>query len=134
MSRLDDLLAMRARIETEIKVELDAQRRVDALMAEVGMKGSGPSPIETTLTRVADLHSITVEDITGDSRRRECVQARHIAAYLLRGIGMSYPSIGRTLGCDHTTVMHGVRRVETTTALKALALTVMTTDTEEDVA
>lgn len=49
-------------------------------------------------------------DITGRSRRRVAVVARHHAFMLLRHGGYSYPEIGRAMGVDHSTVQYGVRR------------------------
>lgn len=53
--------------------------------------------------------------LTGD-RRRDVVWARHVAMWLARRAGLSLPAIGRALGCDHTTVLNGVRRVDRTAA------------------
>jgi hypothetical protein len=66
-------------------------------------------------TEVIKAHSdVTLRDL--DSRRRAAhvVLARHIAMYLIKTMtGKSLPEIGRRLGDrDHTTVLHGIRKVE----------------------
>jgi hypothetical protein len=61
-----------------------------------------------------DYPGVTLTDI--DSRRREStvVRARHIAMYLIKNKTLkSLPEIGRRFGGrDHTTVLHGIKKVE----------------------
>ncbi len=54
------------------------------------------------------------KDITGEKRRPDLVQARQIAMFLCRELlGHSYPVIGRVFGGkDHSTVMHGVKKIK----------------------
>ncbi|HEX3099386.1 MAG TPA: chromosomal replication initiator protein DnaA [Patescibacteria group bacterium] len=63
---------------------------------------------------VANFYSITMEDLLKQSRRKEYVKPRQTAMYLARKeLGSSFPSIGEFFGGrDHTTVMHGVEKVE----------------------
>ncbi len=63
---------------------------------------------------VASFYSITTDDLIKQSRRKEYVKPRQAAMYLTRKeLGSSYPSIGEFFGGrDHTTVMHGVEKVE----------------------
>lgn len=63
---------------------------------------------------VASFYSITVDDLLKQSRRKEFVKPRQTAMYLARKeLGSSFPSIGEFFGGrDHTTVMHGVEKVE----------------------
>ncbi len=63
---------------------------------------------------VASFYSITMEDLIKQSRRKEYVKPRQAAMYLTRKeLGSSFPSIGEFFGGrDHTTVMHGVEKVE----------------------
>ncbi len=63
---------------------------------------------------VANFYSITLEDLLKQSRRKEFVKPRQTAMYIARKeLGSSFPSIGEFFGGrDHTTVMHGVEKVE----------------------
>lgn len=63
---------------------------------------------------VAVFYSITMEDLLKQSRRKEFVKPRQTAMYLARKeLGSSFPAIGEFFGGrDHTTVMHGVEKVE----------------------
>jgi chromosomal replication initiation ATPase DnaA len=77
--------------------------------------------IITACIRLFDLES---EQFFQDARGQHhtIVDARHVAMELLRRDGLSYPSIARTLGLwDHTSAMHGVRRVMRDERLRALA-------------
>lgn len=71
-----------------------------------------------TLTKIAEFvanfYSITVDDLIKQSRRKEFVKPRQTAMYLARKeLSSSFPSIGEFFGGrDHTTVMHGVEKVE----------------------
>jgi chromosomal replication initiator protein len=62
---------------------------------------------------VASFYRVSVHDIRSDRRTSELIRARHAAFYLAKVITQrSYPEIGRRMGGrDHTTVLHGVRRV-----------------------
>jgi chromosomal replication initiator protein len=61
-----------------------------------------------------DFFKIESEDLLSAKRNRELVWPRQIVMYLLRHeMNLSYPIIGRELNKkDHTTVMHGVQKIE----------------------
>ncbi len=64
------------------------------------------------LSHVARAADMTVEDLTGPSRRRTYAHARFVVVWLIRQKcpHMSYPAIGRLLGNrDHTTALHADR-------------------------
>lgn len=68
---------------------------------------------------------IAPAEVTGQSRQRECIDARHVAAAAARFCGASYPLIGQILGGrDHTTAMHAVSRVGEDARLRRIALEV----------
>lgn len=57
---------------------------------------------------------VPAKEILGEKRRPDLVQARQLARYLCRELlGHSYPVIGRMFGGkDHSTVMHGVKKIK----------------------
>jgi chromosomal replication initiator protein len=63
---------------------------------------------------VASFYSITIDDLIKQSRKKEYVKPRQTAMYLIRKeLEISFPSIGDFFGGrDHTTVMHGVEKIE----------------------
>lgn len=63
---------------------------------------------------VANFYGISMEDLVKQSRRKEFVKPRQTAMYIARKeLGNSFPSIGEFFGGrDHTTVMHGVEKLE----------------------
>jgi chromosomal replication initiator protein len=63
---------------------------------------------------VAEFYQVTMEDILKQSRRKEHVKPRQTAMYLARKeLNSSFPTIGEFFGGrDHTTVMHGVDKIE----------------------
>jgi chromosomal replication initiator protein len=74
-----------------------------------------PRPItsKVILDATAKMFGFSLEDLTGQSRRRPLVTARQIAMYAFRELTeFSYPMIGREFGGrDHTTVIHAVEKV-----------------------
>lgn len=66
------------------------------------------------INNVAKLYNISNSDITGSSRKKEIVNARHIIMYILKQeFNMPYKEIGMLLGNrDHTTVMNGVEKTK----------------------
>jgi len=64
------------------------------------------------LKAVSEFFNISVEDITSRGRKKEVVEPRQIAMYLIREIlDMSYPYIGEKMGRDHTTAIHSVEKI-----------------------
>ena len=66
------------------------------------------------LDAVALVTNIPVDALTSKRREKQVAYARHLAMYLLRDVAhQSYAQIGRLLGGrDHTTVLHGFRRID----------------------
>lgn len=61
---------------------------------------------------VAEFFSVTIEDLVSHNRRKEVVEPRQIAMYLLREISeLSYPYIGEKMGRDHTTAIHSYEKI-----------------------
>ena len=63
---------------------------------------------------VAEHFNVKAEDITSKKRNAEFVQPRQVFMYLCRDLtDTSLTNIGKFLGKkDHTTVMHGVSKIE----------------------
>jgi chromosomal replication initiation ATPase DnaA len=60
--------------------------------------------------QVAKKSGVPVPSIYGKSMAKPTVAARHLVMYLAHMAGLSYPTIGRAMNRDHTTVMDAVRR------------------------
>jgi chromosomal replication initiator protein len=73
----------------------------------------GALTVKQIINHVAAFFEIKVDDLMGDSRKRELVVPRQITMYLLRDEGKcSYPTIGQELGNrDHTTAMHAYEKI-----------------------
>ncbi len=70
--------------------------------------------VEEIQRRVAEHYNIRLSDMIGPKRLRTYARPRQIAMYLAKQLtSRSLPEIGRRFGGrDHTTVLHGVKRVE----------------------
>lgn len=77
--------------------------------------------IEWIMRAVSLAFQVSAVDLASSRRDAPSVRARHAAMYLSRKLTTrSLPEIGRRMGGrDHTTVLHGVRRVETSLATDA---------------
>lgn len=62
----------------------------------------------------ADYFDISFKDIVSTKRDKDVVVPRQVAMYIMRSkLGMSFPKIATSLGKkDHTTVMHGVKKIQ----------------------
>ncbi|MBI2607337.1 MAG: chromosomal replication initiator protein DnaA [Candidatus Doudnabacteria bacterium] len=76
-------------------------------------KKRGVSP-KKIIEVVADFYNVTPEDLLKQSRKKEYVNPRQIAMYIIRKeLETSLPSIGEFFGGrDHTTVIHAVDKIE----------------------
>ena len=72
-----------------------------------------PTP-EAIIGYICKFYDVSAEDIRGQSHRREPVNARQIAMYLIRRMtNLSLSDIGREFGDrDHTTVLYSLDKVE----------------------
>jgi chromosomal replication initiator protein len=70
--------------------------------------------IDEIQRKVAEHYSIRLSDMVGPKRVRTFARPRQVAMYLCKQLtSRSLPEIGRRFGGrDHTTVMHGVRRID----------------------
>lgn len=66
------------------------------------------------VSAVAEYYSLTPSQLTGTARQSDIALPRHISMYLIREmLSVPYTKIGYIFGGkDHTTVMHGVEKVE----------------------
>ena len=70
---------------------------------------------KVVVEKVAKYYDLTVVEMTGKSRVSNIKTARQVAMYLLsKELGMSTTKIAPEVGVkDHTTVMNGIRKIET---------------------
>ena len=67
----------------------------------------------TILEETAAYFGLTPDDLVSKSRSRPMTTARHMAMYLLRELtGLSLIKIGERFDRDHTTAIHGIRKIE----------------------
>lgn len=87
--------------------------RIATILADMVPVRAQVSPQEI-VALVARYFEISAEQLASPSRKREIVQARQLAMYLVRNeLDVSYANIGDLFGGrDHATVMHSVEKVE----------------------
>jgi len=127
----DDILAFLAhRISTNVRVLEGALTRLFAFASLVGRQidmeltqdcladvlraSERKITVEEIQRKVSDHYNIRLSDMIGPKRLRSYARPRQVAMYLCKHMtSRSLPEIGRRFGGrDHTTVMHGVKRIE----------------------
>jgi chromosomal replication initiator protein len=70
--------------------------------------------IEEIQRKVAEHYNVRLSDMIGPKRTRTIARPRQVAMYLAKQLtSRSLPEIGRRFGGrDHTTIMHGVKKIE----------------------
>lgn len=103
------LFAFASLVGREITMELAQECLADILKAS-----DRKVTVEEIQRRVSEHYSIRLSDMIGPRRVRSIARPRQVAMYLSKQLtSRSLPEIGRRFGGrDHTTVMHGVRRIE----------------------
>jgi chromosomal replication initiator protein len=103
------LFAFGSLVGREINLEL-AQECLSDILRSSDRKIT----VEEIQRKVSEHYNIRLSDIVGPKRLRAFARPRQVAMYLSKTLTTrSLPDIGRRFGGrDHTTVMHGVRRIE----------------------
>lgn len=66
------------------------------------------------IDKVAKFYDLTAKDLLGTSRIANIKTARQIAMYLMsEELGLSTVRIGNEFSKDHTTIMHGIKKIKT---------------------
>ncbi len=106
---LTRLFAFASLVGREITLELAQDCLADVLRAS-----DRKVTIEEIQRKVAEHYNIRLSDMIGPKRVRTIARPRQVAMYLAKTLTTrSLPDIGRRFGGrDHTTIMHGIRKVE----------------------
>jgi chromosomal replication initiator protein len=106
---LTRLFAFASLVGREINLEL-----VQDCLADILRASDRKLTIEEIQRKVAEHYNIRLSDMIGPKRLRNIARPRQVAMYLAKQMTpRSLPEIGRRFGGrDHTTIMHGVRKIE----------------------
>ena len=106
---LTRLFAFASLVGREIDMDLTQDCLADVLRAS-----ERKITVEEIQRKVSEYYNIRLSDLIGPKRLRSYARPRQVAMYLCKQLtSRSLPEIGRRFGGrDHTTVMHGVRRIE----------------------
>jgi chromosomal replication initiator protein len=86
-----------------------AERALEDLIPESGQEIAAGLILEET----SSYFGLQPDDLVSKSRSRPLTTARHVAMYLLRELtGLSLIKIGEHFDRDHTTVLHGIKKIE----------------------
>ncbi len=106
---LTRLFAFASLVGREITLDLAQECLTDILRAS-----DRKVTIEEIQRKVAEHYTIRLSDMIGPKRVRTIARPRQVAMYLAKQLTTrSLPEIGRRFGGrDHTTIMHGIRKIE----------------------
>jgi chromosomal replication initiator protein len=106
---LTRLFAFASLVGREITLDVVQECLVDILRAS-----DRKVSIEEIQRKVAEHYNVRLSDLIGPKRVRTIARPRQIAMYLSKQMTTrSLPEIGRRFGGrDHTTIMHGIRKIE----------------------
>jgi len=106
---LTRLFAFASLVGREINMELTQD-----CLADVLRSSERKVTVEEIQRKTSEHYNIRLSDMIGPKRLRSYARPRQVAMYLCKQLtSRSLPEIGRRFGGrDHTTVMHGVRRIE----------------------
>jgi len=106
---LTRLFAFASLVGREITLELTQDCLADVLRAS-----DRKISIEDIQRKVAEHFNVRLSDLIGPKRVRTIARPRQVAMYLAKHLTTrSLPEIGRRFGGrDHTTIMHGIRKVD----------------------
>ncbi|VDC20371.1 chromosomal replication initiator protein DnaA [Pseudogemmobacter humi] len=106
---LTRLFAFASLVGREITLDLAQDCLADILRAS-----DRKLTIEEIQRKVAEHYNVRLSDLIGPKRLRTIARPRQVAMYLAKQLtARSLPEIGRRFGGrDHTTIMHGVRKIE----------------------
>lgn len=106
-NRLAELYKLRQEVEDAIERELVDQQRLEG---------------REVLEAIATAYVVDVEQLPSRARNAHLAEARHVAFWILhRRQSWSLQAIGDWLDRDHSSVLHGVRRVDADSRLRELA-------------
>ncbi len=111
---LTRLFAFASLVGREITLDL-----AQDCLADILRSSDRKLSIEEIQRKVAEHYNIRLSDMIGPKRLRNIARPRQVAMYLSKQLTpRSLPEIGRRFGGrDHTTIMHGVRKIEELMAL-----------------
>lgn len=109
-----------------ISISEISNKVIDIPLAEYVLKSYLPPDSMSKITpdkimqKVSKFYNISIEDLTGKSRVASYTVPRQIAMYLCHKLtDMNFTAIGRAFGGkDRTTVMHNVKKIETSIEIK----------------
>ena len=106
---LQRLFAHASLLRREITLEVAQE-----CLADILRTNDRKISIDDIQRKVAEHYNIRLADMIGPKRARNVARPRQIAMYLSKQLtSRSLPEIGRRFGGrDHTTIMHGIRKIE----------------------
>jgi hypothetical protein len=122
-TRYDRLALVFSRVYAETQSVAIALEVLDTLRAREAVSRPSDDLPKQILTAAASMCQVSASRLLRPGRHRDICTARWIASWLFHKRRWTTVKIGRYLGLDHSTVLHGLRRVAHSHELLLLART-----------
>jgi chromosomal replication initiation ATPase DnaA len=101
------------KLRRQAELEAEAGKAARAAQADAEIRSMGIIPMGAILGACAVFYGVPISSLFAEGRSKDIVKTRQIAMYLAKELTpRSLPDIGRQIGGrDHTTVLHGVRKI-----------------------
>jgi hypothetical protein len=113
-----DILSLKERCSALQAVVQDQRAELERVRSsaydEILIDPSGTATFEEIVLAVCAEFDVTVNELMGERRARHIARPRQVVYWVAKRLTrLSFPNIGRRLGGrDHTTIMHGAKKVE----------------------
>lgn len=116
LTEVREKLSFKNEVIQGLRATIDRQREVIQKFAD---EGEVPvARMNDILVVVGEHFNLSRPILIGDQRAPNIVRPRHIAYYLMRMAGYSFPNIGKACGNrDHTTILSGAGKIELQVAI-----------------
>jgi chromosomal replication initiation ATPase DnaA len=95
------------------EIEREAQKRATAVLAEIDGLEVPKLPLKLLMRLAVEITGLPSGEMLGPCRSAPVAVARHFAWWLVRNSrpDLSLPALGRIFHRDHTSIIHGLKRV-----------------------
>lgn len=103
-----------SRLKRELQIEQAKLDSVIRLRTEIEQELYQCPHVTDIIREVCKYYRVSKNDLIGGSHSVRVMRPRHVTYYLAKTLTLlSFPQIGRIIGGrDHTTIQHGVRKIE----------------------
>ena len=109
---LDQEIQRLEMMQTKLQRLLNLQAEVMRLQLELMPESVTKDQVLSIQKRVCESFGVNMAQLCSRSRSADVVEPRHVLCWLLTAAGLEQGRIAQLLGRDHSTISHGVDRIQ----------------------